>query len=61
MTKFDFSLENIAFSFVILAVGVVESLAIIMPPSNNIVLRDIVLFLWNAVIGYAIFRNLRGE
>ena len=61
MTKFDFSLENVAFSFVILAVGMLESLAILVLASFNIVLRDIVLILWNAVIGYAVFRNLRSN
>ena len=61
MTKFDFSLENVAFSFVILAVGMLESLAILVLASFNIVLRDIVLILWNAVISYAIFKNLRGN
>ena len=61
MTKFDFSLENVAFSFVILAVGMLESLAILVLASFNIALRDVVLILWNAVIGYAIFWNLRGN
>ena len=61
MTKFDFSLENIAFLFIMLAAGIWESLAIIILASFNTVLRDIVLILWNSVIGYAIFSNLRDD